>query len=253
MAMSSNLGFVVGPALSGLLGAIGMSELLPVIAALVISAFAAWLIAFRLPDTTPCVLATDPEKANVRKLLGHEQKECFSMRAGRKPSLTELLTLPSMKLVLAVYFLVFLAFNFFYVAFPLYAATGIHWSLAKIGVYFSVMALMMALVQGPALTRLAKIWSDRRLVLVGSILLAASFVFFTSGSAWVLYLGTALLAAGNGLMWPSLLAILSGLAPRDVQGAVQGFASSLGATASIAGLVFDDVNNNGAQAATGEP
>jgi MFS transporter, DHA1 family, tetracycline resistance protein len=238
MAVSSNLGFVVGPALAGSFGAMGMGELLPVVAALVISAFAAWLIAFRLPDATPCVLASDPEKVNVRKLLGQEQKECFSMRADKKPSLTELLTLPSMKLVLAVYFLVFLAFNFFYVAFPLYAATGIHWSLAEIGVYFGAMALMMALVQGPVLTRLSKIWPDRRLVLVGSVLLAASFVFFISSSAWIIYLGTALLAAGNGLMWPSLLAILSGLASRDVQGAVQGFASSLGATASIAGLLI---------------
>ena len=100
------------------------------------------------------------------------------------------------------------------------------------------MALMMALVQGPVLTRLSKIWPDRRLVLVGSVLLAASFGFFTSGSTWFIYLGTALLATGNGLLWPSLLAILSGLASRDVQGAVQGFASSLGATASVAGLLI---------------
>jgi MFS family permease len=189
MAVSSNLGFVAGPTLAGLLGAMGMGELLPVVAALVASAFAAWLIAFRLPDATPCVLASDPEKVNVRKL-------------------------------------------------PLYAVTGIHWSLTEIGVYFGVMALMMALVQGPTLTRLSKTWPNRKLVLLGSILLAASFVFFTSGSVWIIYLGTAFLAAGNGLMWPSLLAVLSGLASRDVQGAVQGFASSLGATASIAGLLI---------------
>jgi len=39
-------------------------------------------------------------------------------------------------------------------------------------------------------------------------------------------------------MWPSLLAILSGAADKSVQGAVQGFAGSAGAIASIAGLII---------------
>jgi MFS family permease len=146
-----------------------------------------------------------------------------------------------MKLLLAMYFLVFLAFNLFYVAFPVYAATGIRWSLSQIGVYFAAMGLMMALVQGPVLNRLSRRWSERRLVLGGSVLLAASFPFFTSSSAAMIYLGTALLAIGNGIMWPSLLAILSRTTERSVQGAVQGFASSAGAVASIAGLLLGGV------------
>jgi DHA1 family tetracycline resistance protein-like MFS transporter len=47
-----------------------------------------------------------------------------------------------------------------------------------------------------------------------------------------------LLAIGNGIMWPSLLAILSRTTEPTVQGAVQGFASSTGAVASIAGLLL---------------
>jgi MFS family permease len=39
-------------------------------------------------------------------------------------------------------------------------------------------------------------------------------------------------------MWPSLLSILSGAADKSVQGAVQGFAGSAGAIASIAGLII---------------
>jgi MFS family permease len=54
----------------------------------------------------------------------------------------------------------------------------------------------------------------------------------------MIYSGTALLAIGNGIMWPSLLAILSRTTERNVQGAVQGFASSTGAVASIAGLLL---------------
>ena len=238
MAVASNLGFVFGPALAGLLGALGMGEVFTVVAALLISVLACLIIAFGLPDSTPCVLGADPEHANVRKLFGQEQKECFSMKAARKLSLSEILALPSMKLLLAVYFLVFFAFNLFYVAFPVYAATGIHWSLSEIGVYFAAMGLMMALVQGPVLKWLSQHWSERKLVLAGSALLVASFPFFMSSSAAMIYSGTALLAVGNGIMWPSLLAILSGTTERSVQGTVQGFASSAGAIASIAGLLL---------------
>ncbi len=160
------------------------------------------------------------------------------MRAARKLSIAEILALPSMKLLLALYFLVFFAFNLFYVAFPVYAATGIGWSLLEIGVYFAAMGLMMALVQGPILARISERWSERQRVLGGSIVLALSFPFFASGSTLMIYIGTALLAVGNGVMWPSLLAILSGTADRSVQGAVQGFAGSAGAVASIAGLLL---------------
>ena len=238
MAVASNLGFVVGPALAGLLGGAGMGEVAIVVAAMLISVVACLLIALRLPDSTPCALAADPEHVNVRKLFGQAQKECFSLPAARKLRPFEVLALPSMKVLLAVYFFVFLAFNLFYVAFPVYAATGIHWSLEEVGLYFAAMGLTMALVQGPILNRLSRRCSERKLALGGSIALAASFPFFTSGSAATIYFGTGLLAIGNGIMWPSVLAILSRTTDRGAQGAVQGFASSAGAIASIAGLLL---------------
>ena len=45
-------------------------------------------------------------------------------------------------------------------------------------------------------------------------------------------------AAGNGLMWPSFLSLLSKQAGNRYQGAVQGVASSAGSLASIVGLVL---------------
>ena len=44
-------------------------------------------------------------------------------------------------------------------------------------------------------------------------------------------------AVGNGLMWPSVMSILSKRAGKVHQGAVQGVASSFGSMASIIGLV----------------
>ena len=44
------------------------------------------------------------------------------------------------------------------------------------------------------------------------------------------------MALGNGLMWPSVLSVMSKAAGRVHQGAVQGIAGSAGSVASIVGL-----------------
>jgi MFS family permease len=66
-------------------------------------------------------------------------------------------------------------------------------------------------------------------------------MFFTQRSTGLIYTGAALLALGNGIMWPSVISILSRRAGDRYQGAVQGFASSCGAAASILGLLVGGV------------
>ena len=237
MAVSANLGFIVGPALAALLGATAMGETLPVLAAFGISVIAALLIAKALPDSPAHQIAKDPERVNVSQVLGPDQKECYRIKCGEQLPGLGILRLSGLPLILTIHFIVFLAFNLFYIAFPVHAATAIEWSLTEVGIFFSVLGLMMALVQGPVLSWASKRWTDRMLVLVGSILLTISFTFFTRDHAAFIYGGAALLAVGNGLMWPSLLAILSKVADSSVQGAVQGFAGSSSAVASIIGLI----------------
>ncbi len=237
MAVSGNLGFVLGPAIAGTLGATAWGEVPPVVAALLISVVASLIIAFKLPEYSKCVLEVDPEQISLRKVFGQEQKECYKLEGAARLSMMDILRLPSIPLLLTLYFLVFLAFNFFYIAFPVHAATQLEWSLTDTGVFFSTMGFMMVLVQGPVLKRVAKIWSERTLIVGGSIVLALSFLFFTMEGKPSAYVGIALLALGNGVMWPSLMAIISMATDRDVQGAVQGFASSSGAIASVLGLL----------------
>jgi len=237
MAISTNLGYVLGPALAGVLGATAMGETLPVLAAFAISLVASLLIAFGLQESRVCVLAADPERLNVGQVLGQDQKQCFEMAAAPALPLREVLKLPHVALLCGLQFLVFLAFNFFYIAFPVYVATGLGWSLTETGVFFAVMGTLMIGVQGPVLSRAAAVLSDRALVVSGGVVLAASFALFTSRSTAVIYAGAALLALGNGLMWPSLVAVLSKTTEPRYQGTVQGFASSAAAVASIGGLL----------------
>jgi MFS family permease len=139
--------------------------------------------------------------------------------------------------LLAVYFLVMLGFNFYYVAFPVHAAENLHWSARAVGAYFSILSVSMVVVQGPILSRVSKRLSDTTLCALGSLILATSFVLFLSSQVSLLYVGAMVLALGNGLMWPSVVSMLSKAAGERYQGAVQGFASSFGAVASILGLL----------------
>jgi MFS family permease len=50
-----------------------------------------------------------------------------------------------------------------------------------------------------------------------------------------------LFAVGTGLIWPSVVSMVSKVAPDRFQGAVQGVAGSVGSLASIVGLVLGGV------------
>jgi MFS family permease len=241
MAISANLGFILGPALAGVLGGTRWGEAGPVGAALVISVVATLIILVKLPESTPCAITENPERANVRKIFGHEQRDCFGPPSATRPSIKQIFSIEMVPYLLVLYFLVMLGFNFFYIAFPIYASKGLEWTVTKIGIFFSAMSLAMIVAQGPVLRRAAMRWSNRSLVVSGSLLLSVSFLFFMSSSTAVLFAGAVLLALGNGLMWTSLLAILSNRAGSQYQGAVQGFAGSSGAVASILGLLIGGV------------
>jgi MFS family permease len=177
----------------------------------------------------------------VGKVLGQEQRDCHEVQGAARLGLRAMARLPGVALLLAAHFLIYLAFNLFYVAFPVHAAESLAWSVRDVGLFFSYLSALMVLVQGPGLTWASKRASDRSLVLVGGLLLGGSFLLFVPESAWWVIIGAALLSAGNGLMWPSLLSLLSKAAGAEAQGAVQGFAGSASAVASIVGLLVGGV------------
>ncbi len=237
MAIATNLGFIIGPALAGLLGATVLGELLPVVAAFAISAVAALLIAFGLRESRP---KTVPEKhaiSNACKVFGQETKECYKLEGSDKITTAGIFALPQMKALMAINFLVMAGFSFFYIAFPTHAALGLSWTVTQTGIYFAVLSLVMALVQGPVLARLAGVCPQRILVTGGSLILAAGFGLLYWDNLALIYAGAVAIAVGNGLMWPTFMAVLSVRAGERYQGAVQGFASSSGAAASIVGLI----------------
>ena len=102
----------------------------------------------------------------------------------------------------------------------------------------------MVLVQGPILSRLSDKTSTNNLMIVGSVILAVGFAIVTLEATIYLYIAMVLVAVGNGVLYPSLIATISNHAGEEHQGATQGYAASSGSLASIMGLIIGGVLYN---------
>lgn len=245
MAISSNLGFILGPALAGILGGTFYGALLPVLAALLLSIVTLIVIGFLLRESIPkSNQILIPEKGTIRKVFAQECKDCYPQDSAVKSKFGDVFKLEHISFLLVLYFLIFLGFNVYYASFPTHAANVLHWSVTQLGIFYAVLSGIMVFIQGPVLRKALKKFSEEKLVIFGSLILGVNFVLFFSESIISVYIAVVLFAIGNGLMWPSFMSILSKRAGTDLQGAVQGVAGSIGGVASIIGLIVGGVLYN---------
>ncbi|MGE5706320.1 MAG: MFS transporter, partial [Nitrososphaerales archaeon] len=211
IAISSNLGFIVGPALAGILGATIYQEILPVLAALFLSLLTLIVIGFALKESKPQSAATKPipEKESIRKVFAHECKECYKPANPKKLRFQDVFKLKNIPFLILLYFLIFLGFNVFYTSFPIHAVNSLKWSVTELGIFYAVLSGIMVLVQGPVLRKALKKFSEEKLVIIGSIILGTNFILFVSNNGIFIYSAAIMFAVGNGLMWPSFLSILA--------------------------------------------
>jgi MFS family permease len=237
MAVSSNLGFIVGPALAGILGATIYQELPPILVAFGISVVAMVLIIWFLPESKACEFTASNEKRGIKKIFGFEMRKCISDKDTVSFKLRDIWSLKHVPFLLFLTFLIFLGFNLFYTSFPIHAAETLKWSIPELGLFFVVLSGMMVIVQGPILGRLSDKVNDSSLIMIGGFVLGLNFLLLLSLNIYLVYIAAILFAVGNGLMWPSFLSFIAKTAGSKYQGSVQGVASSFGSVASIIGLI----------------
>jgi len=218
MSAAMNLGFIIGPLISGYIAALASGELKTVILAAVISFVAIFIIKFLLKESNEQA----PEDAD-----SNDQKK----------TQISVWKIDQVPLMVILFFLIYLAFNFFYATFPIYAANILKWDSARLGPFFAVLSGVMILVQGPGLSYLNDHFSEKQLFFTGGLLLICMFYCLTYTNIYLIYSGAVLFGLGNGLMWPSFLSILSTKGTKQQQGAIQGVANSFGSAASIIGLI----------------
>lgn len=247
MGASTSLGFVIGPAFAGLLASTALGEVLPLLIAALISLVAIAVIALRLEESVPCIVDTaNVSLKNVRRFFQVEHKDCFtegseSLQPENQNGFKQVLHIEGVPLWYLIYFLTFFGFSLFYAGLPIYASSILDWSAIDLGIFLAYSSVIMFVVQGPVLNRLSKLLSSESLVLIGSLLLVVSFFLMSQQSLVLLYVAITLLSLGNGLMWPSFLALLSRTGTSGTQGAIQGYGTSMGSIASMLGLVMGGI------------
>jgi len=248
MGASTSLGFVLGPAVAGILASTFLGEILPIILAAIISLIAILVIFIRLPESNPCMVDTgDLNFKSFRRFFQVEHKDCFSGNSIENEVVKSdngfkgVLGQKGIPFLFSIYFLTFLAFSLFYAGLPIYASTMLEWTAVDLGIFLAYSSFIMILVQGPLLSFLSGKVPNIRLVAIGTVLLSLSFFLLSNPSIIILYLANTLLSLGNGLMWPSFLSLLSKTGNSTMQGAIQGYGNSMGSLASIFGLVLGGI------------
>ncbi|WP_342304354.1 MFS transporter [Methanolobus sp. ZRKC5] len=235
MSVSTNLGFIVGPALAGILSVTIYGEALPVLAAILISLAGVIMIALYVPESHRCALKNKiPMELSA---MSDKPGGCVDATPIQKQKFRDVMKLKHIPYMFLIYFLIFLGFNTFYTAFPVHAANDLQWSIAELGFYFSFLSIMLVIVEGPVLSYVSKRYSDVFLIISGSLILGSNFVLLAFGSTLLTYVAAIFFAVGNGFMWPSIQSMLSKLAGNKNQGLVQGVSGSFMSIASILGLI----------------
>jgi DHA1 family tetracycline resistance protein-like MFS transporter len=212
------IGFIVGPAIGGLLGGFGPRA--PFFTAGVFALANATLGYFALPESLPQRLRRPFDWA----------------RANPIGTLLQILKYPAVSRLLAALFLWQIGHQVLPSTWAFYTISKFHWTSAEVGWSLAYVGLLMAVAQG-ALTRvlIPRLGGERRAAAAG---LAAAFIayvgyaFATEG--WMMY-AVGLTTFVFALSYPSMNALASQQVPANAQGELQGAVAGLYSLSCIVG------------------
>ncbi len=220
MSAAFGLGFVLGPALGGLLGSFGTRVPFWCAAALAAANFLFGLVG--LPETLA------PEARRVfrwREANPLGALAVFRRFPGVLPNAT----------VLAAYFF---ATAIYPAIWPFWGIAAFGWSSETVGLTLAISGLATALVQGLASGPAVARFGERRLAAVGLGIGAASLAAIGAAPTTAAVLVVLIVQAAEGFVHPMLSALMSKAVPEDAQGALQGGISAGMNLAMLFGTIF---------------
>lgn len=211
------LGFIIGPALGGILST-KVSLAAPFYFAAGLALLNALFIAVRLPETH------GPE----HRLQKHERASLGEVFAGGRAAL--------IGMILAAYLASIAGFSMMTTLFALFNEKRFRYDAAHTGYLLAYVGLVGVFVQGGLIRRLLKRPVEKQLAIAGSAILAVSLYFLPlTSSLGSLLLVCAGIALGNGFVTPTLNGLASRHADRRAQGRTLGLMQSAGSLGRFAG------------------
>lgn len=220
MGTAVGLGFIFGPSIGGLLSRPDLPEL-PFLVGAGLSAVN-WLMAyFWLPESHRPAHVAGPAAPRASLLRALGDREFWRTQLG---------------VLVLVSFGFFIAFAAMESTFALYTEAAFSWTARETGKFFSLVGVVIVLVQGLVVGRAVSSFGERRTLITGLCLLATGF----AGAAvmpfgWLLPIVAVFIAGGNGLIMPSLNALISRNSTSETQGMNIGLTQSAGALGRIVG------------------
>jgi DHA1 family tetracycline resistance protein-like MFS transporter len=224
------IGFTLGPAIGGFLAGSDPAHLAlaaPAYAAALLSATALAIAVVRLPESLP------PERRAV------------AAGPGRIAMIRSAMARPRLRPLLVLFFTSTFAFAGMESTFGQWAYARFAWGPSQVGGVLGSVGVLLILIQGGLIGRLARRYGEARLLVAGTIMTGTGLALLAIPAGWTLGVGAcALLALGQGLASPSIQSLVSREAAATEQGGVLGVNQSMGAAArlfgpAVAGLAFE--------------
>jgi MFS family permease len=211
------LGFVVGPAIGGLLSPLGPA--VPFMVAMAVAIVNALLVITCLSET-------------------HKKRDAAKTGSPTKKGsgLGQLLRNTTITRFIMINLLFTMAFTAMEAVFALFSQHTFGWTAKENGYIFTYVGFIVVIMQGGLVGQLVKRIGERTLLIAGLVMLATGLALLPwSTSLAFILVALALVSAGNGAVTPTTSALLSLASPREAQGETLGFAQGIASVGRIVG------------------
>lgn len=222
LGASFGVGFILGPIIGGLLSPLGYR--VPMLVAAGLAFINLIYAAFSLKE---------PDR--------HVDRGATAVSASR----FSVLRGPEVRRLCLIYFVYSIAVSQLETIFAFFMIDRFEFDALEVAWIFVGMAIVMGGIQGGGMKPLSARYSEKQLVVTGSLLLGLGFVLLPSAPTWaVLLLPLALAAVGRAITQPPLMSLTSMVATSDTRGVVMGTFQSSASLARVvgpvlAGLLYD--------------
>ena len=214
------LGFIFGPALSGVLAHVSYTA--PIWAAAAITLVATAMAWLWLPETV--------HRAHAGTGMPFRNLAATMRR-------------PALRRVLLIDFVYWLAFAVFQTTFALFAAHRFGFDAPRTGYFFAAFGVLGVAVQGAAIRPIVRRLGDKPTFMLGLVCAATGLVAATLTHSVVVFAATLVpLAFGIGFGHPTVSSLVSRAARGDEQGRVQGAASAIESLGRTIGPVWGNAS-----------
>lgn len=214
------LGFIVGPAIGGLMGHFGPTA--PFVAAAVLNLLNFAFGYFVLPESL---------SAENRRKIEWKKLNPFT-------SLVKVFSHKNISILIWVYVLLYLAGNSHPSIWALYTEMKFGWSPIQVGISLACVGIATAIVQGGLIRVIIPKLGEARSLFAGTAVYVVSFLAFAFATeGWMIYL-ILFPSAFDGIAGPAIQSLITAKVPADEQGELQGSLVSLGSLTSVIAPLF---------------